>query len=150
MNFLKSRFRLNNISMWFGIVAIVIGIALTILYPLAVQNDTAAIEFNPNLEVKLVVMLILATVVEFISLFLDLKEIKAIAFFLFLYDFITYAGTQGNYLANIFTAIDGSTFSSYLIAHFVLFGVVLLTSLLSMILLKETGFKKQVAAPKGE
>ena len=139
MEFLKSRFNPKDPALWTACIAILVGIVATIVYPL-----TAANEFNPNISSHLIVMLIVAIVVELASIFIRLKEIKIVAFCLFLYDLIIYGGTQGNYLANLLVSIDGSTPSASLIGMIICLALTLVASLLSFILLRE---KKKAPKP---
>ena len=145
MQFLKSRLSLRDVSMWLGCLAAILGIVSAIVYPL-----TAANEFNLEISVQLVVMLVVAAVVELASLIFRFKEVRAIAFFLFVYDLIIYGGTQGNYLANLLVSIDNHTPSASLVSMFTFLIVAVLASLLSMILLKEKKPEAAQAAPKGE
>jgi len=147
MEFLKSRFNPRDPSLYALCVAIVCGIAAAILYPLTGTN-----EFNENISTQLVVMNIVAIVVAIAAIFFRFKEVRAAAFFLFFYDLIIYAGTQGNYIANILTAIDGSSASPSLIITIVVYVVAMAASIASMILLREAPAKKAAveAAPKGE
>ena len=138
MQFLKSRFSLKDVSLYFACLAIVLLIAGAIVYPL-----TGANEFNPVISGQVIAMLLVAAAVELVSIFVPFKEVRAVAFFLVLYDLIIYAGTQGNYLANLLTGIDGHSPSASLILMLVFLVVSLISSLVSMITLRE---KKAVKA----
>ena len=80
---------------------------------------------------------IVGMAVELASLFFPWKEVRIVGFLLVLYDLIIYAGTQGNYLANLLLGIDEHTASGSLISMILFLGIALLASLLSFILLKE-------------
>lgn len=143
MQFLKSRFSVKDISLYLACLAIVLLIAAAIVYPL-----TAANEFNQNISTQLIVMLIVAAVVELASIFFPWKEVRVIGFALILYDLVIYAGTQGNYLANLLVGIDEHTASFSLISMFIFLGVALLSALLSFILLKEKKAEKPAETVK--
>ena len=143
MQFLKSRFSWKDVSLYFACLTFLLLIVAVIVYPL-----TAANEFNPNISVQLIVMLIVAAVVEVASIFLPFKELRAVGFFLVLYDTIIYAGTQGNYLANLLVSIDGSKPSASLIGMLIILVVSIVASLLSFILLREKKASKQPEAAK--
>ncbi len=144
MNFLKSRFRWKDASLYLGCAAILLFIASAIVYPLTGVN-----EFNPTISTQVVVMLYVAALAELISLFLPIKEVRAIAFFLALYDLILYAGTQGNYLANLIVAIDNHAPSASLVSMLIMLVAAALCTLVSFIALREKK-AEQTAAPKGE
>ena len=143
MEFIASRFNPKDPALWMACLAILAGIAAAVIYPL-----TAANEFNPNISSHLILMLVLAVLAEAASVFFRFKEVKVIAFCLFLYDLVVYGGTQGNYLANLLRQIDGSKPSGSLIGMIACLAVSLLASLLSFILLKEA--KAGEKAPKKE
>ena len=144
MNFLKSRFRWKDASLYLGCAAIILFIASAIVYPLTGVN-----EFNPTISTQVVVMLYVVALVELISLFLPIKEVRAIAFFLALYDLILYAGTQGNYLANLIVAIDNHAPSASLVSMLIMLVAAVLCTLVSFIVLREKK-AEQTAAPEGE
>ncbi|MBO5529544.1 MAG: hypothetical protein J6A47_09610 [Bacilli bacterium] len=145
MNFVKSRFRLKDVSLYFACATILLFIAAAIIYPL-----TGANEFNPVISSQLVAMLYVGAGVEVVSLFASYKEVRAIGFFLALYDLIIYAGTQGNYIANLLRAIDNHAPSASLISMIIVLVAALLCSLVSVITLSEKKAGNVNPAPKGE
>lgn len=145
MNFIKSRFRLKDASLYPACVAIILFVVAAIVYPL-----TAANEFNPVISGQLIAMLYVASMVELLSLFVPFKEVRAVGFFLALYNLIIYAGTQGNYLANLLRAIDNHAPSASLVSMIIMLVLALLCTLASVVTLTEKKAGSAMPAPKGE
>ena len=104
-----------------SVIALIAALVAGIVYAVSGGN-----EFNPDISILVVVLYSLSAAVSLLSLFIRLRELKAIAFFLALAGLLFYVGTQANYLANIFTAIDGSSASASLI-------IVMVCSVLALI-----------------
>ena len=115
-----------------SVLTAVLGIVASIVYA-----TTAANEFNPDISPAVIVLFLIVAAVELVSIFLSYKELRAVGICLALAGLVVYAGTQGNYLANILTAIDGSSASPSLIGMFVLSGLILIGSIASFVLLRE-------------
>jgi hypothetical protein len=82
---------------------------------------TGITDFNPKINSAATTSLIVVLVLSFLLLFFGSKNGKYLAFLLVLYSFIQYLSSQATYIANVFVAIDGSTFSAGFIVTFLMY-----------------------------
>lgn len=77
--------------------------------------------FNPNLYQSVIISLSFAIFLEGFTLIFNSKIIKYSIFILLLYSFIEYIYSQITYIANVFVAIDNSSFSLPMIFLFIFY-----------------------------
>ena len=97
---------------WFlAIPAAICAAAAALLY-----QNTGVTEFSPALYPSALYTAWAAAALSLISLALNWKPLKYAAYLLALYSFIQYIASQATYIVNVFVSIDGTTFSSGMIA----------------------------------
>ena len=108
----KASFLQNKGVGWFLAVPVAIfAAAAAILY-----QKTGVTEFSPALYPTALYTAWGAAALSVISLFLNWKPLKYATYLLALYSFIQYIASQATYIVNVFVSIDGTTFSSGMIA----------------------------------
>ena len=83
---------------------------------------TGVTAFTPKLSTPMIIFLIVGLVLGAVSLFIPKfsKQIKYLVYIAFLFAMLMYISTQITYIANIFVAIDGTSFSASFIITFIL------------------------------
>ena len=82
---------------------------------------TGVTEFSPALYPSAVWSAWAAAAISLISLCINRKPVKYLSYLLALYSFIQYLSSQATYIVNVFVSIDGTTFSSGMIATSVMY-----------------------------
>ena len=88
--------------------------------------------FNPELDPLVFVFLGIGMTWSFSAFFLPNKLTESFSFFFYLLAFLFYLKTQVTYIANIFVAIDGTTFSASFLMTFLSFFLSMVLSVLAM------------------
>lgn len=127
-----------------GVIACVLS-GLSCIIGAILYATTAANVFNPDISGPLVALFVITGVIALGNLFLRLKEGRAISIILAILCLIYYAGTQANYLANLFTAIDPTPVTASLVMMFVLTILNLLASIVGFIFLREKNSQARVS-----
>lgn len=92
--------------------------------------------FNPELNKNAIAYLIVCLSICVVSLVVDFKPIRYIAYLFCLYAFMWFIFSQVTYIANIFVGIDNTTFTNGFIATAVMYVLAFLFTLLAAILSK--------------
>lgn len=120
-------------------------ILCAIIYP-----ATAANVFNPEIYQPLVILFIVSAVVALVNVCLRLKEGRAVSIILAILCLVYYGGTQANYLANLFTAIDPTPVSASLVLMFVFSFLNLAGAIVSFVCLREKNSLPRVCIDEKE
>lgn len=120
-------------------VAMVLLVVAICLYA---NNGVTA--FSPKLEARAIAYAAVSLAVCLVSLVVDFKPIKYVAYLLGLYAFMWFVYSQVTYIANVFVAIDGYTFSSEFLATLVCYIAAAVVALISAITDKWQPWAKQV------
>lgn len=128
---MKGFFRSKPVCFYIETASALFSVLAVILYICLGKN-----EFNKELSLLAIVPVLIAALLQIITLFFSFQPLNDIAFLLILYSFISYIGSQANYIANVFTSIDGSKFSAAFILTALLFLLSLIASLVSVFLPK--------------
>jgi hypothetical protein len=128
----KSIIKKKGLGDIFLLVALIATVCSLILY-----IKTGITVFNPKLSNSVIASLIAALVLEALLLAIGSKIGKYVVYLLLLYSLIEYINTQATYIANIFVAIDGSTFSAGFICTIISFILGVAGALVSGILAKD-------------
>lgn len=120
-------------------VAMVLLVVAICLYA---NNGVTA--FSPKLEARAIVYAAVSLAVCLVSLAVDFKPIKYVAYLLGLYALMWFVYSQVTYIANVFVAIDGYTFSSEFVATLVCYLAAAVVALISAITDKWQPWAKQV------
>lgn len=86
-------------------------IVLTVI-AVSLYATMGATTFNPEIDGKVVAVLIVEIVIGAVSLVFQAKLGEYASYLILLYGLVAYISTQVNYIANVFVAIDGETFSA--------------------------------------
>ena len=99
------------------IISIVASIAALILYIL-----TGVTPFTPKLSTPVIIFLSIGIPFGIASIFIPKfsKQIKYLAYIMFLFAFLMFVVAEITYIANIFVAIDGTSFSASFIITFIM------------------------------
>ena len=116
----------KGVGYWLAIPAILCAAAAFFLY-----RKTGITEFNPSLSGTALVCLGIAAGLMIVSLFVDFKPIRYLAYLVCLYGFIAYISSQVTYITNVIVSIDGNTFTAGFIATAATFFLAFLLMLLS-------------------
>ena len=135
---MKGFFRSKPLCFFIEAASVLFGIVAVILYICFGKN-----EFNKDLALSAIIPAIIAFILEIVTFFYTIQPLNDIAFLLVLYSFLSYIGSQANYIANVFTSIDGSTFSSSFIIT-ILFFLISLGAALISVFLPKTRNKEEV------
>lgn len=96
-------------------------------------QKTGVTEFSPALYPTALYTAWGAASLSVISLALNWKPVKYGAYLLALYSFIQYIASQATYIVNVFVSIDGTTFSSGMIATAAAYLLAIVISLIAAI-----------------
>lgn len=110
----------KDLSTLFTIIAAVLSFGFMIAYV-----NTGITEFNDELEIKAIVFSIVTGVLGILFALFEVKTGRYLAFIIQLYVLVSYIKGQANYIGNVFTSIDGSTFS----AGFIITALLLVVSI---------------------
>ncbi len=99
------------------IISIVASIAALILYIL-----TGVTPFTPKLSTPVIIFLSIGIPFGIASILIPKfsKQIKYLAYIMFLFAFLMFVVAEITYIANIFVAIDGTSFSASFIITFIM------------------------------
>lgn len=106
----------KGIGYYLTLPALIFCIAAICLY---VQNGVTS--FNPELNPRAIAYAAVCLVLCAVSLIIDFKPIKYVAYLLCLYSFMWFIYSQVTYIANVFVSIDGYTLSGGFIATAVMY-----------------------------
>lgn len=124
---MKAFFQKKGLRDYLSLICFLFALIGHILYLALGKN-----EFNRDISLLCVIPGFLAIFLFLLSFVYPLVFVSEFASFLSLFSLISYIGSQANYLANVFTAIDGSSISTSFVFTFLF---LLLSFLLSFILL---------------
>ena len=129
MNFIKKFFAGKGVGYYVTLVALVTAIISLVLY-----NNNGITKFNAKLNTTAIVCLWIAIALLACSMVFEFKQVKYCAYFACLFGFFGFIQSQATYIANVFVAIDGNSFSGGFIATTVFFVLAVVFSLLSAVL----------------
>lgn len=129
MDKIKKFFVGKGVGYYLTLPALIFCIVALCLYK---QNGVTS--FNPELNPSAIAYISVCIALCVISLIIDFKPIKYVAYLLCLYSFMWFIFSQVTYIANVFVAIDGYTFTSGFISTMVFFILSFIFVLLSGIL----------------
>ncbi len=92
--------------------------------------------FSPELNQNAIVYVIVCLSICVVSLVVDFKPLRYIAYLFCLYGFMWFILSQAAYIGNVFVAIDGYTFTGGFIATTVMYVLSFVFTLLAAILSK--------------
>ncbi len=124
-NFLKGK----GVGYYLTLPALIFCVAALCLY---YQNGITS--FNPELNMGAVGLIAASIVLSVISLIADFKPVRYLAYLLCLGSFMGFILSQATYIANVFVAIDGYTFTVGFIATVVMYVLSIVFTLLAGIL----------------
>lgn len=97
-------------------------------------SRTGVTSFNPELNKNAIAYVVAGLALCAVSLVVDFKPIRYIAYLFCLYAFMWFIFSQVTYIANVFVAIDGYTFTGGFIATAVMYVLSFAFTLFSAIL----------------
>jgi hypothetical protein len=106
-----SFFQNKGLGFFLALPVAICAAAAALLY-----QKTGVTEFSPVLNTAATAAAWAAAAVSLLSLFLDWKAVKYISYLLILYSFTQYISSQATYIVNVFVSIDGTSFSSGMVA----------------------------------
>ncbi|MGN0813794.1 MAG: hypothetical protein ACI4MH_01005 [Candidatus Coproplasma sp.] len=143
---MNNRFNIKNflathgVGYYLTLPAIVFAVAALILY-----EQTGVTEFNPQIDSSATVSIIVGVALALVAVGVGLipsawgeyleKPLLYASYLVIFYAFIRYIGSQATYIANVFVAIDGNSFTAGFICTFVFFIISFVLALLSGCLL---------------
>lgn len=101
----------RGVGYYLTLPAILFCIAAVCLY-----SRTGVTSFNPELNKNAIAYVVAGLALCAVSLVVDFKPIRYIAYLFCLYAFMWFIFSQVTYIANVFVAIDGYTFTGGFIA----------------------------------
>ena len=119
----------KGVGYYLTLPAIALCIAALCLY-----RENGVTSFNPELNTRAIAYIVVCLAFCVVSLIVDFKPIRYVAYLFCLYAFMWVIYSQVTYIANIFVAIDGYTFSGGFIATAVMYVLSFLFTLLAAIL----------------
>ncbi|MDY6391388.1 MAG: hypothetical protein SPL80_00950 [Bacilli bacterium] len=131
----------NIVSYIFVGIGIALSLVVCFYYP-----ATGVTAFTPKINPTIVIFSAISAGIGVISFCAGFKTVKYLAFVMGLFAFLSYAREEVTYVANIFTGIDGTSFSLEFILTFAFLIVAMLAFLLGGIIQKEILFQKKPAA----
>ena len=131
-------FQKKGVGFYLAIPAFVCALLALIYY-----QKTGITAFNPTLSKSAIVCLWISMGVMLVSLALDFKPVRYIAYLVCLYGFFGYIASQATFIVNVFVAIDGNTFGSGFIATVVFFVLAFVLMLISAILTNWKPWRKK-------
>ena len=111
-----SFFQNRGLGFFLALPVAVCAVAAVLLY-----RKTGVTEFSPALYPSVLWSAWAAAALSLVSLFINWKPVKYLSYLLALYSFIQYLSSQATYIVNVFVSIDGTTFSSGMIATSVMY-----------------------------
>lgn len=139
MTAIQKFFQKKGVGFYLAIPAFVFALLALIYY-----NKTGVTEFNPTLSKSAIACLWISMGLTLVSLALDFKPVRYLAYLVCLYGFFGYIASQATFIVNVFVAIDGNTFGSGFIATVVFFVLAFVLMLLSGILTNWKPWAKKV------
>ena len=150
-NFLKER----SLGFYLAFPAMIIGIITIFLY-----KKIGVTVFSPTLNKETILFLILGVLFTAISVGISFipfgyvnmftKLVRFIAYLMYLYAFIMFIYSQLNFIANVFVAIDGNSFSSTFILTIVFYILACVLTAVSAGLNNCIPWKKKVETAEGK
>lgn len=119
----------KGVGYYLTLPALIFCIAALCLYS---QNGVTS--FNPELNASAIAYTVICIVLCAVALVVDMKPVRYIAYLLCLYAFMWFVYSQVTYIANVFVAIDGYTFTGGFICTAVFFVLSFVFVLLSAVL----------------
>ena len=101
---------------------------------LCLYRENGVTSFNPELNTGAIAYVAVCLALCALSLVVDFKPIRYVAYLFCLYAFMWFIYSQVTYIANVFVAIDGYTFTAGLIATAVMYVLSFVFTLMSGIL----------------
>lgn len=139
--FILKNMKENPLSYIFVGIGIVLALVVCFLY-----QATGVTAFNPKINPIIIVFSAISAGIGAISFLCGFKTVKYLAFVLGLFAFLSYVREEITYIANIFTGIDGTTFTPEFIATFACSLLAMVFFLVGAIVQKEIlGMKKEIA-----
>ena len=129
MTAIKEFFKKKGVGYYLAIPAFICALLALLFY-----RKTGITPFNSKLSTSAVVCLWVSMGLILVSLVVDFKPIRYLAYLVCLFGFLGYVSSQVTYITNVFVAIDGNTFGAGFIATMALFILAFLLMLLSAIL----------------
>ncbi len=126
-NFLKKR----GASLWLALVAIFFGVAAYFLY-----SKYGVTEFSPTLDKSAVIAVWIGVALGLVGIVTNWKPVKVLSYLAYFYALFGFINSQATYVANIFVAIDGTTFSKGFIMTAAAFVLAIITALVTVIVTK--------------
>lgn len=143
MNTLKTMLKERGISFYFMIASFVFALVTWILYAV-----TGANEFTPELSGKVLALLIVFTLLTVAVSVVEVKLAKYATYIFGFWAWLEFIIWNANYLANVFTAIDGESFSAEFILTVVFGALAWIAALVSAILQKQDlGSSNKIKVP---
>lgn len=124
--------RIKSVRFWLTVLSFICAVVTLILYVTMGKN-----EFNTELSGKVIAFYCIIIAASVFLCVMEIRYGKFIVYLLGLVAWLEYFVTQINYIANVFTAIDGSTFSVAFIMTVIFGALVWLAALVSAILQKK-------------
>ena len=121
----------KGVGYYLTLPAIALCIAALCLY-----RENGVTSFNPELNTRAIAYIVVCLAFCVVSLIVDFKPIRYVAYLFCLYAFMWFILSQAAYIGNVFVAIDGYTFTDGFIATTVMYVLSFLFTLLSAILSK--------------
>ena len=138
----KKFFAGRGLGYWLSLAALVLGfVALGLYYNNGIN------EFTTKLNGSVIAGIWAAAALCVVALAVDIKPLRYISYFLYLYAFMGFIYSQVNYIANVFVAIDGNTFTAGFIATAVCLVLAFGIRLAAAITTNVAPWKKGGAAP---
>ena len=101
---------------------------------LCLYRENGVTSFNPELNTGAIAYVAVCLALCALSLVVDFKPIRYVAYLFCLYAFMWFIYSQVTYIANVFVAIDGYTFTAGFIATAVMYVLSFVFTLMSGIL----------------
>ncbi len=144
METIKKMIKDKGLSDIFLALSLISSIIALIMY-----YQSGITDFTISLSSAVTGSLIAIIVLSVIFLVFSSKIGKYLTFVLWIFAFVSYISNQVNYIANVFVAIDGSSFSGGFICCMIFFIVGIASSLVSGILAKDE-IKEIIDIKKGD
>lgn len=155
MDRVKNFFKERGLGFYLAIVAMIIAIITIFLY-----KAIGITVFSPTLNQQTILFLILGSVVIAISLVMSLisnkninmftRLVRYIAYLMYLYAFIMFIYSQINFIANVFVAIDGNSFSGTFILTLIFYILACVLTVVSSGLNSYTPWNKKKLAKEDD
>ena len=155
MDRVKSFFRERSLGFYLAIPAMIIALITIFLY-----KEIGITVFSPTLNKQTIIFLVLGIVFTAISLAMNFvpckyvtmceKPVRFAAYLMYLYAFLMFIYSQINFIANVFVAIDGNSFSSTFILTMVFYILACVLTAVSAGLNNVIPWKKKTIAIEGE